>query len=275
MQTTISQAAALVIFGNDVLRGHARSDFWPASTVFRFSKTVQFVALSGDPAKPDEKLYAQDPMRWIARLRDEGSTDLRVHYVVGDDPRINDRMSVGFIGGGPRWLIEARQAHASDVWEARWRVMNRDDPEKKIWEVTYFRTDQGRSHIAMKAPNLTALRHDLAATLSRVETFATRQKMEGFAGAFRKASAILSSDQPLAETHHSDLAPTSATPLEAKQLLGAVQAAWVFGGMGSWNDLGFAGDDQQEYLKLSDELFARLNQSISGAVNATSAAAGP
>ncbi len=153
--------------------------------------------------------------------------------------------------------------------------MNRDDPEKKIWEVTYFRTDQGRSHIALQAPNLTALRHDLAATLSRVETFATRQKMEGFAGAFRKASAILSSDQPLAETHHSDLAPTSATPLEAKQLLGAVQAAWVFGGMGSWNDLGFAGDDQQEYLKLSDELFARLNQSIAGAVNATSAAAGP
>ena len=45
--------------------------------------------------------------------------------------------------------------------------------------------------------------------------------------------------------------------------------------MGSWNDLGFAGDDQQEYSKLSDELLAQLNQSISGAVNATSAAAGP
>jgi hypothetical protein len=275
LQTTISQAAALVIFGNDVLRGHARSDFWPEATVFRFCKTVRFVALSGDPAKPVEKLVAEDPMRWIATLKDAGTTGLRIHNVTRNDPRINDRMSVGFVGGGPRWLIETRQAYASDVWEARWQVTNREDPEKSIWEVTYFRTDQGRSQIPPQAPSLTALRHDLAATLSRVETFATRKKLEGFAGAFRKASAILSSGQPLAETHHSDLAPTPTVPLAAKQLLGAVQAAWVFGGMGSWNDQGFAGDDQQEYLRLSDELFARLNQSTVGAVNATSSAAGP
>jgi hypothetical protein len=275
LQTTISQAAALVIFGNDVLRGRARNDFWPASTVFRFCKTVRFVALSGDPAKPDEKLLAHDPVQWIFGLRDEETIGLRIHYVGHSDSKIDDRMSVGFIGGGPRWLIETRHARASDLWEASWIVMNRDDPEKKIWEVTYFRVDQGRPQIPMQAQNLTALRRDLADTLSRIEAFASRQRLEGFAVAFRKASTILSSDQPLAETHHADLAPTPAVPLEAKQLLGAVQAAWVFGGMGSWNDLGFAGDDQQEYSKLSDELFARLNQSIVGAVNATSGAAGP
>jgi len=274
LQTTINQAAALVIFGNDVLHGRARNDFWPTSTVFRFCKTVRFVALSGDPAKPDEKPFADDPIQWISLLRDAGTTGLRIHHVVRSDPRIGDRMSVGFVGGGPRWLIETRQAHASDVWEARWQVMNRDDPERKIWEVTYFRIDHGRSPVPLQAQNLKALRHDLAATLSRVEAFATRQKLEGFAIAFRKAAAILSSDQPLSDAHHSDLAPTAAVPLEAKQLLGAVQAAWVFGGMGSWSDLGFAGDDQQEYDKLSDELFARLNQSIVGAVNATSGAAG-
>lgn len=275
MQTTISQAAALVIFGNDVLRGHARSDFWPAATVFRFCNTVRFVALSGAPAKPIETLHAEDPIQWISRLKDAGTTGLRIHNVGRGDPRINDRMSVGFVGGGPRWLIETRQAHASDVWEARWQVMNREDPERKIWEVTYFRTDHGRSPIALQAPNLRAMRHDLAATLSRLEAFATRQKLEEFAISFRKASTILSSDQPLSGTHHSDLAPTAAVPLEAKQLLGAVQAAWVFGGMGSWNDLGFAADDQQEYLTLSDELFTRLNQSTVGAVNASSGAARP
>ena len=65
-------------------------------------------------------------------------------------------------------------------------------------------------------------------------------------------------------------------PLEAKQLLGAVLAAWVFGGMGSWNDLGlFDGNDQQEYTELSDELFVLLNQAISVAVNATADAANP
>jgi hypothetical protein len=233
LQTTISQAAALVIFGNDVLRDRARNDFWPASTVFRFCKTVRFVALSDDPAKPDEKLFAHDPAQWISRLRDDGTTDLRIHYVGHSDPGIGDRMSVGLVGGGPRWLIETRHARASDVWEARWQVMNRDDPEKKIWEVTYFRIDQGRSHIPLQAQSLMELRRDLAAVLSRIEAFAAKQKLEGFAGAFRKASAILSSDQPLAETHHADLSPTPGVPLEAKQLLGAVQAAWVI----RWNGL--------------------------------------
>jgi hypothetical protein len=64
-------------------------------------------------------------------------------------------------------------------------------------------------------------------------------------------------------------------PLEAKQLLASAQAAWVFGGMGSWNDLGFDGNDQQEYTALSDELFLLLNQAIGATVNTTSGAAGP
>ena len=49
-------------------------------------------------------------------------------------------MSIGFVGGGPRWLIESRHARASDVWEANWVVKHKGDPENKIWEVTYFRT---------------------------------------------------------------------------------------------------------------------------------------
>ena len=45
--------------------------------------------------------------------------------------------------------------------------------------------------------------------------------------------------------------------------------------MGSWNDLGFDGSDQQEYTALSDELFLLLNQALGVTVNTTSGAAGP
>jgi hypothetical protein len=275
LQGTIAQAAALAIFGNDILRGYSRENFWPAATVFKFCKAVRFVALSGEAAKPTESLFAEDPMQWISRLRDEGTSSLRLHHVARNDPRASDRMSVGFVGGGPRWLMETQHARASDLWEARWQVVNKDDPDKKIWDVAYCRVDQGRAHIPLQAKSLTALRQDLMMALSRIEAFATRQKLEMFAGAFRKATAILSSADPLAETYHSDLAPTPIMPLEAKQLLAAIQAAWVFGGMGSWNDLGFDGNDQQEYTALSDQLFLLLNQAISVAVNTTSGAAGP
>ena len=69
-----------------------------------------------------------------------------------------------------------------------------------------------------------------------------------------------------------DLARGGRLPLDARQILGAAQAAWVFGGMGSWNDLGFEGHAQDEYTALSDELFSLLNQAICEAANSGFAA---
>ena len=275
MQGIIAQAAALAIFGNDILRGYSREDFWPASSVFKFCKAVRFVALSGEATKPTESLFAEDPMQWILRLRDEGTSSLRLHAVAHNDPGISDRMSVGLVRGGGRWFIETQQARVSDLWQARWQSVNKDDPDRKIWDVAYFRIDKGRPHIPLQTKSIAALRQDLMMVLSEIEAFAARQKLEYFAGVFRKAAGLLSSDHPLSQTYHSDFAPTPAMPLEAKQLLGAVQTAWVFGGMGTWNDLGFHGDDQRESDALSGELFLLLNQAICSAVNTTSGPAGP
>ena len=275
MQGSIAQAAALVIFGNDILRGHRRDNFWPDATVFKFCKAVRFVALSGEASKRTESPFADDPMQWIARLKDEGTTSLYLHDVPRNDARISDRMSVGFVGGGGRWVIETRQAQASDLWESGWQVKDKDDPDRKIWDVTYYRTAHGGAHIPLQPRSLTTLREELSIVLPKIEAFAARQKLEGFAHAFRNAAGALSSAEPFAGTYHSDLATTPTMPLEAKQLLGVVLAAWVFGGMGSWNDLGFDGSDQQEYTELSDDLFMLLNQAIAVAVNTTSSDARP
>ena len=67
--------------------------------------------------------------------------------------------------------------------------------------------------------------------------------------------------------YHGDIAPKGLLPKSAYQLLTAAQAAWVFGGMGSWNDLGFQGQDQQTYDKLSEELYQLLNAAIVQATN--------
>ena len=270
MQGLIAQAAALAIFGNDILRGYSREYFWPISSVFRFCKAVRFVTLSGEATKPTESLFAEDPMQWILRLRDEGTSSFRLHAVAHNDPGSSDRMSVGFVKGGGRWFIESQQARVSDLWQARWQSLNKDDPDRKVWDVAYFRIDHGRPHIPLQTKSITALRQDLMMVLTKIEAFAARQKLEYFAGVFRKATGLLSSDHPLAQTYHSDFAPTPAMPLEAKQILGAVQTAWVFGGMGTWNDLGFDGDDQRESDALSGELFLLLNQAICSAVNTTS-----
>ena len=186
VQGPIAQAAALVVFGNDILRGYRREDFWPAATVFRFCKAVRFVALSGERTKLTESPFADNPMQWISRLKDEGTISLRLHDIPRNDPRISDRMSVGFVGGGGRWVIETLQAQASNLWEARWQVANKDDSDRKIWDVAYFRTAHGGAQIPLLPRSLAALHHDLSIVLPKIEAFAAGQRLENFAHAFRK-----------------------------------------------------------------------------------------
>jgi len=67
--------------------------------------------------------------------------------------------------------------------------------------------------------------------------------------------------------YHKDLAPDHLLDLPAKQVLAACQAAWVFGGMGSWNDLGFEGEQQAEYDRISTALYDLLNTAIAAAAS--------
>jgi hypothetical protein len=50
-------------------------------------------------------------------------------------------------------------------------------------------------------------------------------------------------------------------------LISPAQAAWVFGGMGSWNDQGFDGQTQDRYERLSENLYKLLNRVIVTAAN--------
>jgi hypothetical protein len=272
VQTSIAQAAALTIFGNGVLSGHKTQDFktqgfWPASSVFAFCRHVRFADYDAAASPPTESPFADDPVQWISRLKDKGTLALRLHHVPRNDPKISDRMSSGFVGGGGRWLIESMDAELSDIWEAAWRIGDKEDPARKIWDVTYYRVQAGRAHVPLQTIDLVALRNELNSTLSGIEAFATRQELNYFAGAFRKARDILDSNDPLADTYHSDLVSDPAMSIEARQLLGAAQTAWVFGGMGSWNDVSFDADHQHEYDELSERLFALSIQAVCGAVN--------
>jgi hypothetical protein len=78
----------------------------------------------------------------------------------------------------------------------------------------------------------------------------------------------LDSDGVKQHGYHKDLVVEGAAPSLAKALLDAAQSAWVFGGMGSWNDLGFEGADQAEYDRVSQQLFTVLNETIQVAANA-------
>jgi hypothetical protein len=265
---TIAQAVGLVITGNAALDKANPTAGWPDAQIFTFCNQVRFVTVSGTPAAPDVATYAPDPNAWLARLHAEAVQGLRLHHLRGDTTGISDRMTVPFVGGGGRWRIEAVKGDRSDLWEARWAVTRRDDPDRRIWTVTYGRAAEAVAPLPPMRYDLRALRAGLERTLDAIAAFARAQHLGTFAAAFARSLDALSAEA--APTGHAfGGLPLSRLPLPARQLLGAVEAGWVFGGMGSWNDLGFEGSAQATYNRLSEALFEQFNAALVVAANSS------
>lgn len=264
MQGTILQILVLVTHGNAILSGMPVSEFYPLHVAFKFDEFVKFVDLdrSGDQWK--ERPFAENPNEWLAKLRSQKCTGLRVTRVPTDTKDISDRMSVAFVGGGGRWLIEAVCPGGSDLWEAKWEIGNKDHPEQKIWRVTYGRIAKNKKIVPAKPASIDGLSKDLGQTLQEALSFSRKHKLDGFANLF-DAGVLALNSQIEPDLH--GIAPKGQLPLAASKLIAAAQASWVFGGMGSWNDLGFGGDDQKQYEVISDNLFSQINASLVAAAN--------
>ena len=270
MQGPIAQTLALAIHGNAHLRGIPVPVFFPGNSTCQFCKQVEFVTLERTLFGVRERPFARTPDEWLAKLAAAGVERLTVRYESLGDPRISDRMSVGFVGGGGHWWIGAQRGAEVGLWEARWRVGNQDDPGRRIWNVTYGEVARADGRRAGTA-DLASLVRELTAVFGEIRAFAQEHGLDDFAGSFDRAIDCLCSDQPRSFGYHADLAPAGVLPPDAERILGAAQAGWVFGGMGSWNDLGFEGAAQARYESLSDRPYPLLNRAAVDAANASAA----
>jgi hypothetical protein len=83
---------------------------------------------------------------------------------------------------------------------------------------------------------------------------------------FAKARRQLT--DPIPSPVIADILPASGYQLEARQLIAGCTHAWVFGGMGSWNNLGFSDKALQvEYNRLSDDLYDCVKLASAAATN--------
>ncbi len=176
-------------------------------------------------------------------------------------------MLVGFVGGGGKWLVETCGPERSGVWESRWLVGNRDSADKKIWRVTYIRIATSKASDRDDSEDLERLKDDMREGLREIAQFSRTQNLDLFTTAFESGLSRLESRTPFEGLYHTDIVPVDFLPLSAEQLLGASEAAWVFGGMGSWNDRGFEGQTQKRYEQLSENLYKLLNRVIVAAAN--------
>jgi len=273
MQGTIAQIVALTAHGNSILQGapNARSlEFQTLNSTFKFCESVQFSDRTSGLLKRKESVYATDTHNWLERLRKEGVYALRMSYGPSKRMKIADRMLVGFVGGGGKWLIETLGPEHSHFWESRWLVGNRDRADKKIWRVTYIRIATSRPSCPEDFEHLEGLKDEMRGNLREMAEFSRSQNLDWFTKAFESGLSRLESSRPFEGLYHTDIAPVDFLPLSADQLLGSAEAAWVFGGMGSWNDQCFEGQTKERYEHLSENLYKLLNRVIVAAANSGS-----
>lgn len=270
MNGPIAQIVALTCYGNALLCGQKIEPFFPKNSTCTFCDWVSFVLLEKSfLGKEKEKQVAKTPDEWFSLLKSRSARGIRLSRTPENDPNFSDRISAGLVGGGGTWTMEVLLPNKrSEYWVARWEVWNQKAPENRIWRVTYGRVSSGLTpdHEPCALPNIATR---LTKSLKEIHAFSEKHECGGFTKCFANALDTLESKGKNLYGYHKDLAPDGFLSMEAIALLHATQSAWVFGGMGSWNDMGFDGDDQKEYERVSEGLFQAVNEAIAAGANST------
>lgn len=225
------------------------------SVVFRFDET----------APGQEPEAADDVARWLLGLRER---DVARLWLVLPEPRpvtgpgtavTDEHMLAGFANAGRQSLLAACRDRP-ETWRAAWTVGDPRRLDRRIWSVDY-RGGHADS-AAPQRPDLAVAGQVLAEALRAAKSFAAGQDLPEWAGWFDRA---LAGDGSIPV--HPDMLPPG-WPEGQRHLAAMAAQAWVFGGMGSWNDLTF-GDPgvEAEYGEVSRCLYAAVLAAFAASVN--------
>ncbi len=257
LQGTLFLDFVLVTHGNWYLAGNPLLDFFPQHSAFRFVEFARFTTWSG-------QVFAEDVNAWFEKLKTASCQGIRVHWLPSANPQFSDRMTVGLVGGGGRRLIETIYPHGSDLWEAGWEVRDRNHPEQKIWNIHYRRMQKNSRPMVFHDIDIEKASRELCGILQRAVALTRKHELDFWRQAFETGLQNL---EAMTEPDLEGIALQNQLSLPEAKLLAAAQSSWVFGGMGSWNDIGFDGQDQKEYESISNELFRLLRDALPSVVN--------
>lgn len=264
----ISQIVALALHGNAVLAGGHTVGFLEQNSTAIFCQSIVFSR--EEPTwlgfGKQERTVMASPEQWFDDLKKRKAARIGVRWTSGKDPGAPDRLLAGFVGGGGAWTLQVQLADGNyEQWVAQWEVdESRRQKDNKIWKVSYKRAYVGKD--SLNVESLAAAQTRLKQALIEIHTFASRKDAKPFTEMFAKARAALN-EEAGSEAYHRDLYPAKNGSRTAKATLQATQHAWGFGGMGSWNDMGFDGADAKEYDRVSEQLYQALVRAIPAAVD--------
>jgi len=266
----VAQVVALISYGNTFLKTGESAEFFPANSSFQFCNNVDFRLITNGRffVGGSVSTIADNPSTWFDYLSSSNCERLRFYYRrCNSVDRLADYDLSGLVGSDYRdWFIEAVYGKKSVLWRSFWDVTAPEAKNQKIWSVTYG-TDGARVRQSCTAVKISDAVVILSDALKAAIEFAAKSALDGWNSTFVKALNVLSSDNPEDDHYHKDL---FAEPLsmDKRRLFYAAAHAWVFGGMGSWDDNWFKSKEvQREFQRVTINLYDAVNNAYGAVVN--------
>jgi len=265
MKGQISQLVALASAANGVLFGcPVPTSLYPSNSSFKFCNSVRFVDLKkGFLGKVREVERHGDPNDWLRSLKPTRTIQVWLTYKPSGQQPAPDHQLAAFVGGGGEWQLVVSRKESAEVWISRWEVSHHDAPDALVWRVTYGCVAKLPSPPLIPQPHLELAASRLLASLHGAHEFATAHKLTFWADWFQRAIDCLDSSKPAVFPDYEEFVCRDWYPEIAQRLLAAAYNSWVFGGMGSWNDMGFESDGENaRYSTVSKELYSAITDAV-------------
>jgi len=261
MNGELAQIISLVAHGNLFLQRGAID--LTANFTFQYVSSIKYCRYKS-PQDAHGELLASSVSEWLDYLRSTGATRLWNIAFAWQRKDLPEHVAISFSGGVPK-AIQADLPNGFELWYPLWKP---GGTATKPWVVEYrglfFPTSQ-----ALPLQKMSAVKNQLQQAVLRAEWFSKSSEVNAsvWTSWFTKSLELLESPNPQAP-FHPDMLPSTGFSLEARQILASAVQSYVFGGMGSWNDMGFAKPEIQElYNRITKELYEAIKIAIVMASN--------
>ena len=261
MSSELERLVALVTSANVYLNDDTEKHNLE-STITEYCHGVEFIDNPLLGIAGSTRTIASNAEKWFAYLKEEESTKVRLHYnpsARADIPQSIRDIIVEYANG---WLIEAQYSEFNRLYVQLMNSQKMGLPPS--WKTYFVLLEDSCKNLDNTSPSVKESIDNLDSLLETLSGFANRfEHTRHWADNFTASRQVL---------HNSsltfiDLIPNDIYSKDAYQLLQAVLSSWVFGGMGSWNDLVFNGDDANRYESLTKQLYEIICTSIASVVN--------
>jgi hypothetical protein len=270
----LAQVIALAAHGTSWLR---RPSVPPPAldannSTFQYVGRVDFHPIG--PATADEGRSPSPVGRWLQLLREAGVDRLwlmipEAQTMSAGGRPVDEQFLAGFANAG-RWSLLAieegktrlwrTKEGRTRLWHATWEVGDRSDRDKRIWLVRYEPLEVPAITVAQ--PDVGFAEQALRVALTNAQDFAVEQRLDSWVDWFAKAQ-----EPELDIPYHPDMLP-QGWPHAAQRCAARAAQAWVFGGMGSWNDLSFPDNEVgARYKEASRHLYGSALKAFVAATN--------